>query len=150
MTSKEKKAFLQQYIPLNAKINRLLDERMKWQSIAERTTSMITGMPRGGGGDRLATCIDKIIHLEKQLDEETDKLIGLRNKINLAIASIGDTTLELVLQYRYIDGYSWVKIAQELNYCREWVCKLHGQALKRLKIEKEATLVHTFSDNMVS
>lgn len=138
MTSKEKKAYLQQYIPLNAKINRLLDERMKWKSIAERTTSMLTGMPRGGGGDRLATCIDKIIRLEKQLDKETDKLIDLRDKINLAIASVGDEELELVLQYRYIDGHKWIKIARLLNRSEDYIYELHGKALQKLKLDESS------------
>lgn len=142
MTSKEKQRYLRRYLPLNEKIDRLLDEKARWQAMAERTTTTISDILRGcgciNGDDRMAKCVDKIIMLEKRIDEETDRLIDLRDDIMLVITTVHDEWMELLLQYRYIDNYGWTEITHLIPYERTRIFELHGQALVRLDILKRA------------
>lgn len=134
MTNQEKKRYLGRYRTLNREIDRLMAEKSEWRARAERITPSYTGMPASGAHDsRLTLAVEKIVELEGKINQEIDRLVTLREEIERSIAGLPDESLQLLLRYRYIQGYTWERIAVEMNYGYQWACKLHGRALELLK-----------------
>lgn len=91
-------------------------------------------MPRGGGNTREAWYA-RLADLSREIDEEIDRFVGMRQDIEVAIGSVEDRTLQTLLRYRYINGMTWERIAVEMNYAYRWILKLHGNALSKIDIE---------------
>lgn len=136
MTNKDKKKWLLEYRKLDQDIERDMEELQRWKSRAEKITSSVSDMPKGGNqGDRLQLAVDRICELEERLNGKIDAAVKRRKEIEAAIATVEDRTLQLLLQYRYIDGMTWEQIAVKMNYDYRWTLRLHGRALTRLTIE---------------
>nr|DAP22001.1 MAG TPA: RNA polymerase sigma factor [Bacteriophage sp.] len=133
MTSQEKKAWLGRYRQLDQRIGQLAEEISLWRSRAQKITPSYEGQPRGGGEDRLQSAVEMILQLEKEADREIDALVGLKGEIRRAIRTVEDSTLRLLLEYRYIHGLTWEQIADRMSYNDRWVRRLHGKALEMLE-----------------
>ena len=113
-----------------------MEELQRLKSRAEKITSSVSGMPKGGNqGDRLQLAVDRICELEERLNGKIDAAVKRRKEMEAAITTVEDKTLQLLLQYRYIDGMTWEQIAVKMNYDYRWTLRLHGRALTRLTIE---------------
>lgn len=135
MTNQEKKTWLQQYRLLDRQIQQKADEIAAWRTRAEKVTPSYSKDPCGGGGDRIQSAVDKILQLESEAQQEIDRLLELERKIKGAIATLEDPILRLLLKYRYIDGLTWEKIAERLQFELRWTYQLHSKALDKLLIE---------------
>jgi hypothetical protein len=101
MNIREKADCIRQYKRLNNQINRLLEEKDKWQSRAEKTTPTISDMPHGGDGEdprELAIC--NMVDCDNEANQFIDQLNLLREQVNHYILTTGDSdeSLLVVLQ----------------------------------------------------
>ena len=110
MNNQEKKEYLLGYQRLNQRINRLLLEQQQWRELATRVSPNLSGMPRGGGGGGTQGAISKIVDLETEINAEIDKLVEKRKEIEGIIRAVEDSTLQTLLEYRYINGKKWEEI----------------------------------------
>lgn len=132
MTTEEVKTWLRSYGYLKNEAERLEEELACWRSKAEQMTRELSGMPSGsGGGDKLPTCVEKILELERELNAKLSKMVEQRKEIERAIEALPDKQKQL-LRYRYIDGMKWERIAEKMNRTTRWVEILHGRALQIL------------------
>ena len=131
MTNQEKKAYLLRYRDNEREIRRLQEEILRWESQSRKTTVSFGG---AGGEDRLQVAVEKIVRLQNRLTQQVIERVRLREQIEDAIASVEDERLRLLLRYRYIEGWTWEHIAVELDNSYQWVCHLHGMALKEILI----------------
>ena len=94
---------------------------------------VITGMPRGGGGnsDKIGEVLCKIEHLENKYLDKYNQLLREREKIEEAISTL-ESKERLLIRYRYIDGNAWEDIADKLNYSIDNIYKLHGKILQKI------------------
>ncbi len=97
------------------------------------------GTPSGSGSpDKFAEIMIKIEQLKKQYittaAEKLDKLMYIEKAINKL-----PERERLLIRYRYIDNYSWINIANKMNYSWQWTHEIHSRALKMLLEEKEQT-----------
>lgn len=129
MTNQEKKEYLLGYQRINQRVNCLLLEQQRWRELATRVSPNLSGMPRGGGGGGTQGAVAKIVDLETEINEEIDKLVDERKRIEAAIRKINDPTLRILLEYRYINGKKWEEIALMMGYDYRWALRLHGRAL---------------------
>lgn len=131
----KKRTYLGQYRQLDAKITRLLEEQRAWREKAMRMTPVLTPAPGGkGGGGPIERPIEKVIAMEGDINAAIDALIDLRREIQGAIDKVPDENLQLLLTYRYIDGLTWERIAEKMDYSRQWVFRLHGKALQKIEL----------------
>lgn len=134
---KQKIRYLSRYRRINARINRLLEEQGRWREIAMRTTPSMSQAPGGGGsGSPIERPMDKVLEIDAEINREIDELQTVRQEIRAALNQLEDENLKLLMEYRYIDGLTWEQIAVKMHYGFQWVCKLHGRALNRLRIEE--------------
>lgn len=132
MNNQEKKEYLLGYQRLNQRINRLLLEQQQWREMATRVSPNLSGMPRGGGGGGTQGAISKIVDLETEINAEIDKLVEKRKEIEGIIRAVEDSTLQTLLEYRYINGKKWEEIALMMGYDYRYILKIHGKALSLL------------------
>ena len=134
MTGQEKKAWLGRYQLLDQQIQRLVEEKAVWRARAEKITPNYGDQPGGDGGDRIQCATDKIDQLEAELCQRIDESERLKEEIYEAIKTVDDPTQQLLLEYRYINGDTWERIAEKMNYGDRQVYRLHGEALSQIKM----------------
>lgn len=137
MTNREKIEYLKQYKNLDRRINRKLEEKERWQSKAEKVTSTITDVPRGKDEEnQRELAIVEMMDCEKEAVTMIDSFIDLGREIQSTIDMIDNDDFRILLEYRYIDGHKWEKIAVEMNYDYRYIFELHGKAINALNPSK--------------
>ena len=74
------------------------------------------------------------IEMNDEINGEIDRLIALRNEIADVIWEVPDLQERVILYGRYVNFYSWEKIAQDMGYSERHVLRLHGSALEKVQI----------------
>ena len=132
MTAKE---FLMQYRNADDEINSHLDEIHRLRSLAAKTTHVMSHdrPAQSEGEDRLASIVARIADMEREVDDEIDRLDGIKRTVQRAIASVPDARLRKVLTLRYIGGKRWEQIAVDMDKQYRWILRLHGRALQEIE-----------------
>lgn len=79
-------------------------------------------------------CIEKIVDLEKRINQEIDLLVSLKEEIRSVIKGVENTDEQMVLRYRYIHNMNWEQIGDELHADRTTVYRWHNSALRHVKL----------------
>ena len=132
MTAKE---YLRQYRQIEREILRLIDERQRWVDLATRITPTYSDVPVSGqsGDGKIPAAVERIAEQEEKIDARFRELMTLFDEIEGKIAGIEDSRQREILRRRYLGGQKWEEIAREMHYGYQWVCKLHGRALLKIK-----------------
>lgn len=136
MTNQEKKRWLLQYRFAIREERRLGLELEQWRARATGCTAHY-GADQVGGGDgrKVEHAAERIAGVVEELERQQAECARLRLTISKAIASVPDGRLRELLRLRYVDGLTWEQIAEEMNYGRRQVTRLHGDALERVSID---------------
>lgn len=97
------------------KLEQLINLRKEIKEIEQRIRSEDAGYPSGNIG-----LLGERIHMAAELEKE----------ITAYINSVGDSKIRRIMQYRYVDGYQWNKIARIMHYDRTYPEKLISKYLK--------------------
>lgn len=135
MTNEEKKAILKQYIRLEKRIARMLDEKKKWEEKAEAISPVYSDMPKAGGCDKIQNAVCQIVDLEQDINREIDSQVDLRRRIEAAVKQIDDEKLRDIVRYKYIDGMTWEQVSESMELDERWVKRLHVRAIQKLTLE---------------
>lgn len=130
------KAWLQQIYRLDTDINALAE---KIQMLDERAGSApsvdysrISGSKKAGAGKcYFENAVINKIDLQKQLDEEANKLYTLKVDVHENMGELSSTH-QMVLRYRYIHFMFWDDIAKIMGCQTQTVLKRHREAIKEL------------------
>lgn len=132
MTAKE---FLSQNRRLSLRIKSKLDRLEEMRAIAEKATASLTGLPRSTTpGSHTEAVIAQIVDMEEDYAADLNNLLQVRAAILAAIRAVPDPDCEVVLDMRYIQQLSWNDIAEELGYSVRNVTRIHGAALKMVRV----------------
>lgn len=133
MTSQEKKQYLSQYRYICDEITDLIRDIEEWRTIAEKTTASYNASPSGGSSaDKLTNVVAKIIEIKDKCAEHLERMERIRRNIEKAIAAVDDVELKRILRRRYIRGWTFQQIADDMNYSYRQVTRLHGIALRKI------------------
>ena len=138
MTNQEKIRYLRQYQEGQRESVRLERELEVWRSRAEKITPGLGGEGGGtrSGGDRIQGAVEQLVELQEQLAGQLAALAQMRKKIEEEINGVEEPRLREILRLRYINGYTWERVAEEMNYSFRQVTRMHGDALNRFLCEK--------------
>lgn len=128
---------LRRYWYCKQKIDSNLDEIQKLRSLLQKITVTYHDAPGGGSGADVADRLAKIVNLENQVKADTERLRYECATVQFLIDSLEDFRERTVLNFRYINGYSWADIAEKLFYSEDYVKELHGRAVKRLSVKMD-------------
>lgn len=131
MTAKE---YLRQLSRKDARINALIERQQRYRELAARRTAVYRDTPDGGRrcSSSVEEYVARIVDLEREIDRRIDEYMDLTREIEAAIDKVGDDRYRDILRYRYINGWNWERIAQEMHYDVKWLYKMHGRALQKI------------------
>ena len=128
MTAKE---FLRGIRGHERRIKALMERRQHYYDLAMQGTGTREARRIGGTNQasRVEDAVCRLIDLEGDLDKEIDRLVDEVRLAERLIDQLEDSRHRDILRHRYLDGWSWERIAHEMNYDRSWVLRLHGEGL---------------------
>lgn len=136
MTAKE---YLSQAFHIDQRISSKLSQVMRLREAATSCTATLTDMPRPDSPSRqqMADTICKIVDLEREINEDIDRLVDLKAEARRAINAVSDPDQQLILELRYLCYKPWNEIMEELGYSEPTIYRLHGEALKKILVPGE-------------
>jgi DNA-directed RNA polymerase specialized sigma24 family protein len=85
--------------------------------------------------------LDKIWEKEKKTNDELCLLLQLRDEIQSVIDQVENMDERLVLTYRYLKGYTWMQIGDELAADERTIRRWHDRALSHAKVPENPTII---------
>lgn len=137
MTTKE---WLNQARRLQTQIDAQREQIARLRATIGCGTRNLSGMPGGGKKHDWTDTAIQAEELEMRLDGNIRELIALKQSILDAIEAVDDTDCRIVLEYRYLCGWSWQRIATAMHYDRTSVWRIHGRAV--MKVERAGNPPH--------
>ena len=135
MTAKE---YLNQARHLETLINCRLREIDYWKDLSSSVSGMrFDGMPHSPNRPTEAPfvrCLEKIDVIQRNVEEKVAYLISLREEINARIDMLDSHEEQILLRYRYIDGFSWEEIERMMCVSKSTVHRIHGLALQNFSV----------------
>lgn len=133
MTAKE---YLSQAFHIDQRISSKLSQVMRLREAATSCTATLSDMPRPDSSNqqRMADTICKIVDLEREINEDIDRLVALKAEARRAINAVSDPDQQLILELRYLCYKPWNEIMTELGYSEATIYRLHGEALKKILV----------------
>jgi DNA-directed RNA polymerase specialized sigma subunit len=141
------KDYLEQIRWLNGNIRSKLEQR-------EQLCAMIYSMPihdikedyiqQSAEKDHIGSAMAKLVDMEQELSREIELLCDLREQVNRQIDAMKSERYKLLLRLRYLNGYTFEEVADEMSYTYRWTIKMHKEALRQFDemIRKEDAAVH--------
>ena len=83
--------------------------------------------------DKFTNPVSKIIELEKEINDDIDKLIDLKRIARKVIEQLDNEVEKMVLYKRYFENKTFEQISVEMNYSWRRIHQIHGDALKKLE-----------------
>ena len=131
---------LRSYLYCQQLIDAACDEITTLDSRRKRITVQYREVHGGSGAGYPEQVIENINSLEEEIILETKQLDGIRRWVKSWIDSLEDLRERSVLTLCYINGMGLEAVAEELNYNYDYVRRLHGRAVNKLReIIKDAT-----------
>lgn len=133
MTAKE---YLSQAYRIDQRINSKLEQISALRELLNKTSNVLSDMTGNPNKDRsrVEDYVVKIVDMEKELDEDIDRLISLKADIMHTIKKVEDAECQMLLEDRYLRFLTWEAIADNMGYTVRNVYILHGKALGMIKI----------------
>ena len=129
------KEFLLQYQNMKRRIQSIeyVIEELETQ-VAYISINM-DGMPHGTDtSDKTGRLAAAIVDKQEDLADLREEAFDVMNVVNGVISRVPNEEQKLLLTMRYINGYTWERIAVEMDYTYQWVAgPLHGTALQEVE-----------------
>lgn len=134
MTAKE---FLRRARGIDRRVDEATERVMRLRARLEAgRMAQISDMPRGGNSDWTETA-NALIDLEKDTNAKIREMVKVKRLAMEAIEAVEEIRYREVLELYYLNGYTWEKVAEQMGYDQRWVYRLHGKALRKVRIPKE-------------
>jgi DNA-directed RNA polymerase specialized sigma24 family protein len=82
--------------------------------------------------------LDRIWEEEKEVSNALCLLLKLKKEIQSVIDQVDNIDERLVLTYRYLKGYTWMQIGDELLADERTVRRWHDRALAHVRVPKKS------------
>ena len=128
------KEFLKNIIHIDMMIDCKLEQTSNLRSrLTSINVSMGERVQSSLDPDKFTNTISKIVELEKEINDDIDKLVDLKSIARKAIESLDNDIEKMVLYKRYFENKTFEQISVELNYSWRRIHQFHGDALKKLE-----------------
>ena len=133
------KEYLSQVMYIDQRINSKLEQVTRLRENVTNCTATLSDMPRPDSPNkqRMEETICKIVDLEREINEDIDRLVDLKAEARRAINAVSDPDQQLILELRYLCYKPWNEIMTELGYSEATIYRLHGEALKKILVPEK-------------
>ena len=98
----------------------------------DNSQERVQSTPSGEAG--YEDIVRQIVELENAIIRDIEKMLSLKIEIRAVIDAVENNDEKLLLQYRYLNCYSWGIISKKMNYSKRTVHRIHRSALANVKI----------------
>lgn len=130
-------AYLAQARQIDGLIQAKLEQIAKLRASITRGTAMLSDMPRGGPMRDWTDTAARVADMETELREQINLMIDVKGEITEAILTVQDMELRTLLNYRYLTGWSWGRIADAMHYDRATIWRKHKEAMAAVQIPED-------------
>ena len=132
MLEREVKERLMSYRYCLQRIDRNMELIQQLRARAEKVSTSYSQAPGGTMCDSLANAVAKIADVEKELQQDTEKLREELVLVRFMIDSLDNYEQRNVLNLKYISGYSIKRIADKMFNTRRQTYRIHDRAIELL------------------
>ena len=128
------KEFLRQIKKLDRLIENKLAEVQQWKELATNISPNLSGerVQSSGNPHKIADAIGRYIDLEREINQDIDKLVEAKKDVISVIEQLNATEYN-VLHKVYVQGFTFDEVAIACKRGRSWATTVHGRALKRVQ-----------------
>ena len=129
MTAKE---YLKQVGPLKKSVASYLQELEYWKTLAENVSGSTLEEhynPNHSESAPFEYCMDRIVETRKNLEAAIAELTSITSEILRRFEGMNSKE-RLLLQYRYMESYTWERICNRMQISERTALRIHGSALK--------------------
>lgn len=130
-------AYLAQARQIDGLIQAKLEQIAQLRASITRGTAMLSDMPRGGPMRDWTDTAARVADMETELREQINLMIDVKGAITEAIMTVPDMELRTLLNYRYLTGWSWGRIADAMHYDRATIWRKHKEAMAAVQIPED-------------
>ena len=129
------KDFLMRGINLERRVETIKDQIEHYKALVNDCSVTYSDSPKSTASNyKLEECTQKIMDLQEELCSAMADLVDVTCEIGKAIQKLDNYDYQDLLVNRYVLGKTWEKIAEDMNYGIRNVHRLHGEALREIKI----------------
>ena len=129
------KEFLMRGINLERRVETIREQIEHYKALVNDCSVTYSDSPKSTASNyKLEDCTQKIMDLQEELCSTMADLVDVTCEIGKAIQKFDNYDYQDLLVKRYVLGKPWEKIAEEMNYGIRNVHRLHGEALREIKI----------------
>ena len=129
------KDFMMRGINLERRVETIKEQIEHYKTLVNDCSVTYSDSPKSTTSNyKLEDCTQKIMDLEEELCSAMADLVDVTCEIARAIQKLDNYDYQDLLVMRYVLGKTWEKIAEDMNYELRYIHKLHGKALRELKI----------------
>lgn len=88
---------------------------------------------QGANGKSSTDVVDKIMDLEREINDQIDELVGFKKEVINKINRLSKEEFRTVLTNRYINHMEWEEIAEKMHYSKRHILRWHGKALEEFR-----------------
>lgn len=141
MDLKEKKEFLSRGKGLEQLILCNQQELLSLRSVSTCISAIdysALKVKRSGeqGRGAFTQIVEQMVLLEEQIKKDTEELACLKGRIRNSICSLQNPEERMILQYKYLLGYTWVEIGEVAHVSEATAHRIHQKGLDHLKVER--------------
>lgn len=126
------KEYLQKMRMYDARIESKLLEVQQLKAMITKITPTLKEdvVTASGNKDKLGDAVAKIVDLESEINKDIDCYIELKREVKAKLEKLANPNYYKVLEKRYVQYYTFERIATEMHYSYRNITKLHGRALQ--------------------
>lgn len=128
------KEFLRQIKKLDRLIENKLIEIQRWKDIANNTTANLSGerVQSSGNPQKIADAICRYIDLEREINQDIDKLVDAKKDVIGVIEQLNATEYDIIHKI-YVQHLTLEDVADAYDRTYSWATTIHGRALKHVQ-----------------
>jgi DNA-directed RNA polymerase specialized sigma subunit len=128
------KDFLRQIKKLDRLIENKLIEIQRWKDIANNTTATLSGerVQSSGNPQKIADAICRYIDLEREINQDIDKLVDAKKDVIGVIEQLNATEYDIIHKI-YVQHLTLEDVADAYDRTYSWATTIHGRALKHVQ-----------------
>ena len=135
------KTYLNKIRLYDARIENGLQELSDLEEMVTRITPVLKQdvVSSSSSQDKLGDTVAKIADLRVKINRDVDAFVDLKREALAKLAKVEKPEYYRLLAWRYVNYYTFERIATEMNYSYRNITKMHGRALQAFEkvMEKE-------------
>ena len=135
--NEKKKEYLRGYRSHVRRIRRIDSELQELREMRTSISVNNDGMPRGSGQSDMSGYAAELDRLERTLVSERHERVQAYKEIIRRINMLRSENEKDVLFYRYIKGFEWYEIGDNMGYSERHIHRFHGKALAHFQIPED-------------